>query len=144
MDEEKSDTYLLHSIQNECILLMASQILCNLSKKIWDSGCFTPMRDECTDISNKEQLTVCLRWVDHNLQDHENFIGFYEVKDITAETFTSSIKDALLQVQIDISMCCGQCYDGASNMSGAKNGVVTQIASTNKRGDCTCTAMHMH
>ena len=42
------------------------------------------------------------------------------MKDTTAETLTKSIKDALLQVEIDLSMCYSQCYDVASNMSGAK------------------------
>ena len=32
-----------------------------------------------------------------------------------------------------ISECRGQCYDGASNMSGIKNGVATQIAKEKKR-----------
>ena len=53
------------------------------------------MCDECIDISNKEQFTICLRWVDQNLHDHENF-SLYQVNDITAGTFTDSIKDALL------------------------------------------------
>ena len=30
-------------------------------------------------------------------------------------------------------MCRGQCYDGASNMSGVKNSVAAQITSTEKR-----------
>lgn len=133
--KKKTDTYLSHDIQDEILFLMSSHILRSLSKKIRDSGCFTLMCDECTDISNKEQLTICIRWVNEN---HENFIGLYQVNDITAETLTNSIKDALLQVQMDLSMCWGQCYDGASNMSGIKNGVAAQIMSTEKR------AVYMH
>ena len=136
--KKKTDTYLSHDIQDELLFLMSSHILRNLSKKICDSGCFTLMCDECTDISNKEQLTICIRWVDENLHDHDSFIGLYQVNDITSETLTNSIKDALLQVQIDLSMCRGQCYDGASNMSGVKHGVAAQITSTEKR------AVYMH
>ena len=93
------------------------------------------MYDECTDIANKEQLTIYLRWVDQNLHDHKNFIGLYQVNDNTADSLTDSIKDALLQLQIDpfICMCRGQCYDGRSNMSGVNNGVAVQITSTEKR-----------
>ena len=133
--KKKTDTYLSHDIQDE---IRTSHILRNVSKNVRDSGSFTLMCDECTDISNKEQLTICLRWVDKNLNNHENFIGLYEVNNITAETITESIKVALLQLQIDLSMCRGQCYDGASNMSGAKNGVAAQIATTKKR------AVYMH
>ena len=136
--KKKMDTYLSHHIQDELLFLMSSHILRNLSKKICDSGCFTLMCDECTDISNKEHLTICIRWVDENLHDHESFIGLYQVNDITSETLTNSIKDALLQIQIDLSMCRGQCYDGASNMSGVKHGVAAQITNTEKR------AVYMH
>ena len=107
-------------------------ILRSLSKKIHDSGSFTLMCNECMDISNKEYLTICLRWVDQNLHDHKNFIGLYQVNGITADTLTDSIKDVLLQLQIDLSMCRGQCYDGASNMSYIKNSVAAQITSTEK------------
>ena len=136
--KKKTDTYLSHDIQDEILFLMSSHILRNLSKKIRDSGAFTLMCDECKDISNKEQLTICFRWVDQNLNDHENFIGLYQVNNIQAETLTGSIKDTLLQLQIDLSMCQGQCYDGASNMSGTKNGVAAQITTTEKR------AVYMH
>ena len=69
---------------------------------------------------------------DQNFHDHKNDIGLYQVNDIAADTLTDSIKDALLQLQIDLSMWQGQCYDGASNMSGVKNGVGAQITSTEK------------
>ena len=131
MKEEKN-RYLSHDIQDEILFLVSSHILRNLSKKIHISGSFTLMCDECTDISNKEQLTICLRWVDQNLHDHANFIGLYQVNDITADTLTNSIKDALLQLQIDLSMCRGQCYDGASNISEVKNDVAAQITSIEK------------
>jgi len=136
--KKKTDTYLSHDIQDEILFLMSSHILRNVSKKIHGSGALTLMCDECTDISNKEQLTICFRWVDQNLNDHENFIGLYQVNNITAATLTGSIKDALLQLQIDLSMCRGQSYDGASNMSGAKNGVAAQITTTEKG------AVYMH
>ena len=55
------------------------------------------------------------------------------MNDITADTLTDSIKDALLQLQIDLSMCQGQCYDGTSNISEVNNGVAAQITSTEKR-----------
>ena len=91
------------------------------------------MYDECTVIANKEELTICLRWVDQNLHDHKNFIGLYQVNDITADTLTDSIKYALLQLQIDLSMRQGQCYDGTSNISGVNNSVAAQITSTEKQ-----------
>ena len=83
--------------------------------------------DEYTDISNREQLTLCLRWTDDDLKAHEGFIGFYEIPDIKAETITSAIKDALIRLQLSLDNCRGQCYDGTSNMLGKNSGTAQQI-----------------
>ena len=91
------------------------------------------MADECTDIANKEQFTICIRWVGEDLQDHEDFIGLYEVAGINADCLVQSIKDALLRINVQLSKCRGQCYDGASNMNGSRSGVATQISREEKR-----------
>ena len=52
------------------------------------------LADECTDASNKEQLVVCIRWVDELLQDHGNVIGVYNVGTIDAKTLTDALEDA--------------------------------------------------
>ena len=38
--------------------------------------------DEVTDVSNHEQLVICICWIDHNFEPHEDMIGFYRVEDI--------------------------------------------------------------
>lgn len=35
--------------------------------------------DETTDESNREQVVICLQWVDSSLEAHEEFIGIYHV-----------------------------------------------------------------
>ena len=46
-----------------------------VGKNVWDDAvCFSIMADECTDIANKEQFTICLRWVGRDLEDCEDFI----------------------------------------------------------------------
>ena len=85
------------------------------------------MFDECVDSSSKEQLAICIRYVDAALAVHEEFIGLYYCPDITANTIFSIVKDTLLRLNISLLRCRGQCYDGASNMAGSRNGVKTQI-----------------
>ena len=51
---------------------------------------------------------------------------------ISADSLVFHIKDALLQMNINLSKCRGQCYDGASNMSSVRNGVAAQIISEEK------------
>ncbi len=131
--KKKTNKYISHDIQNECLQIMALQILREVSQNIRGSACFTIMADECTDISNKEQFTICIRWVGEDLQDHEDFIGLYGVESIHADCLVHAIKDTLLRMSVKLSECRGQCYDGASNMRGSRNGVATQFMGEEKR-----------
>ena len=63
----------------------------------------------------------------HDFQRFEDFISLYDVESITANSLVRCLKDCMLQMNIRISNCRAQCYDGASNMSRSKNVVSTQI-----------------
>ena len=131
--EKRTNKYTSPEVQNECLQIMANHILREISKDIGDSSCFSIMADECTDCSNKEQFTINIRWIDQNLKEHEDFIGLYQVDSITADCLLSSIKDVLLRMNLKLSNCRGQCYDGASNMSGSRNGVAKKILEEENR-----------
>ena len=51
----------------------------------------------------------------------------YNVDGIDAKSLVTSIKDVLLWMGLPLSNCRGQCYDGASYMSGAKGQVAAQF-----------------
>ena len=55
------------------------------------------------------------------------------MEDITSDNLVHAIKDTLLRMNLSVSNCRGQCYDGASNMSGHRNGVSTQITAEESR-----------
>ena len=78
---------------------------------------FSIIADEAMDLSHKEQLTLCLRWVDEELTIHEDPLELVHVPKTDADTLTSVIKDCLIRFNLPISQCHGQAYDGASNMS---------------------------
>ena len=125
--EKKTDKYISSDIQNECLQIMSLTILRDISASIIKNRFFTVMADECTDVANKEQFAVCIRWVDETLTDHEDVIGVYNVGTIDAETLTAAIRDVLLRISLKMSDCRGQCYDGASNMAGSKSGVAARL-----------------
>ena len=52
---------------------------------------------------------------------------------ITADSLVAIIKDTLLRMNLKVEHCRGQCYDGASVMSGARNGVAKQISTDEPR-----------
>ena len=70
---------------------------------------------------------LVLRWVDDNLFVHEDFIGLYEVPNIQSSTLVGVVKDVFLRLNLSFAKVRGQCYDGASNMSGTRSGVAKQI-----------------
>ena len=39
----------------------------------------------------------------------------------------------MVRLNLSLQNCRGQCYDGAANMAGSRNGVATQIASEEPR-----------
>ena len=125
--EKKTDKYTSSDIQNECLQIMALSILRQTSASIVKSGFFTVMADECTDVANKEQFAICIHWVDESLTDHEDVIGVYNVGTIDANTLTAAIREVLLRMNLRMGQCCGQCYDGASNMAGSKHAVAAQL-----------------
>ena len=61
------------------------------------------------------------------LQPHEEFIGLYEVATIEVLSIVAVVKDCLLHLNISIAKVRGQCYDGASNMTGVRRGVATLL-----------------
>ena len=75
---------------------MAFSHLRKIADDIASSAYFSIMCDECTDSSNREQLSICIRWVNSELEPQEDFIGLYKMASICASDIVSSIKDILL------------------------------------------------
>ncbi len=129
---EKAQDKFSPDIQNEILSIMALRILreiaCEVSGK-W----YSVMVDETTDLSNTEQMVMCLRYVDDTLEVHEELIGMYSLESTSAESILSMIKDVLLCLNLRINDYRGQRYDGASSISGAKSGVATRLATVDPR-----------
>ena len=113
--------------QNEFITLMANDVLRKKLELIKLSKFFSIICDKYTDVSNKEQLSFCVRWVHENLTPKEDFLGYYEIPNIKSDTIVQAIKDSLIRFQLPLQNLRGQTYDGASNMMGEKSGVAQQI-----------------
>lgn len=95
---------------------MSNNILRVIASSVQESRYFALMADEVTDCSNKEQFVICLRSVNNDFQPIEDFIGLYDVESITADSLVRCLKDCMLRLNLSISNCRAQCYDGASNM----------------------------
>ena len=58
---------------------------------------------------------------------YEDLVGLYQVESTEAEKIYGVITDVLLRLNLAISKLRGQCYDGASSMSGQVSGVAKQV-----------------
>lgn len=124
---KKTDKYTSPDMQNEILQIMALHILREIASEIHKAQFYSIMVDECTDASNKEQLVLCFRYVDADINVHEQFFGLYEVPSISADVLFGAIQDVLVRMNLSINRCRGQCYDGASVMAGKKSGVAKRI-----------------
>jgi len=126
--KKRTNKYTSHEVQNDILKAMALNVLRTIATRIHNSSFFTIMADETTDVSNREQVTIILRWVDDSdFSVNEDFVGLYAVPSIDSNTLVSIIKDTLLWFNLPLSKARGQCYDAAANMSGIRNGVAAQL-----------------
>ncbi|XP_049373963.1 uncharacterized protein LOC125839009 [Solanum verrucosum] len=92
-----------------------------------NSDYFALLVDESRDVSHKEQMVICLRYVDKMGFVMEAFIGLVHIKDTSALSLKKAIVDVLAHHFLILSNVRGQCYDGASNMQGELGGLKTLI-----------------
>ena len=52
------------------------------------------LADEIRDISNREELVLCLRYVTEKYKIYEDVIGLYQLDNTTASTVHSALKDS--------------------------------------------------
>ena len=112
---------------NEIMNIMAMKVSRYLIAPIQAAPFKCIMADETTDAANKEQVVVCLWWVDNALEAHKDFIDLYEVESTEASAVLAIIRDVLKRLDIPMAKVRGQSFDGASAMSGSKAGVANQI-----------------
>lgn len=99
------------------------------------------MADDCKDLSNKELVAVCLRYVQSG-QIKERAVGFLDTSDMAANGIAEKILQVLAPFDLDPSLCIGFGFDGASVMSGSQGGVQVILRRVVFPMQCMCTAMH--
>ena len=97
------------------------------------SYAFSPIADKSSDISNPEQVNICIRYCTNTLQGNEIFLGFYETCKTDSSTLFCLIKDELMRFRLEISGLRGQGYDGGSNMAGKINGIQQKMLKENPK-----------
>ena len=88
----------------------------NLMSSFKASPYFSLMADESTDISSKEELSVCARWL-HKRKQEEHFLRIVQAKETTAEAITGYLCAFFEYKSID----------GTNTISGQRSGVQKRL-----------------
>ena len=89
--------------QNEMLEMMAHGVLRRILEDIHGSPFLAVMVDEATDKSNKEQLTLVVRWISDDFVVSEEFLGLYSLSVADAQSIVDVMKDAFLRFQIPLA-----------------------------------------
>ena len=95
---KKTEIYTSYDVQNEIVNLMSNQIVTNLLKSV-GNYIFSVVCDEYMDVSNKEESTFFMHWMNNDLEVSEKFLRFYEIPDIKSGTIVNIMKNILLRCQ---------------------------------------------
>ena len=109
--------YLSPKIQNELIAVNGDMIRRSIVNECNSCLFWSVMADETTDVSTKEQVSVCIRYVRknslHKLEVCEEFLGFSSVSIANAEAITSAIVGLASGVGLNMDKLVGKGFDGA-------------------------------
>lgn len=87
---------------------------------------YSVMADTTPDLSHKDQMAICVRYVDSKAKVCERLLDITEVVDKTGAGIANKICDILSQNSLDLNNIAFQSYDFASSMS-CKNLVAQAI-----------------
>ena len=108
-----------------------------LEKSLKDSPFFSVMADESEDITSKEELSICCRWlVDGRPEEH--FLTILHVTSTDAKAITAALTSFMEMKGLEYQKLIGQGYDGAATFSGVHNGVQKRMQVH------ACHALYLH
>lgn len=120
---QKTTNFTSPLCQNELLDMMSKEVIYTLTQKVrLESNQFAVIVDGTQDCAGQEQESICIRYVDSNLNVNEAFMGFYNPPDTTGKTLSRVVLDALTRLSLPLAQLRAQTYDGAANMLGAYNG----------------------
>jgi hypothetical protein len=100
-------TLISHRIQSQIIQWCALQIRKQITEERGDDH-YAILADDSSDVSHKEQLALCLRFVDKLGRPCEHFLAVVHVSDANSFSLMKAIEALLKQHHLAITQICGQ------------------------------------
>ncbi|KAL4120900.1 hypothetical protein QTP88_013509 [Uroleucon formosanum] len=115
------------SIQNDLISRISEFLINQIKNEIKQCKFYSIQIDDTTDISQKTQCSIIIRYVTDKSELVERFLGFHNVsEDRTAQGLFNLVNSVLHEFDIENKLV-GQCYDGACVMSGHLTGLQARV-----------------
>ena len=125
------------TIQNELLQIFADLIIELICKDVRESRWYGIIIDETSDISRDEQVSFCLSYLANGTMK-EAFVGFHATKTTDGEALYKLVKEVMNDLQLELQNIVGECFDGASNMSGVNKGLSARMK------ECSPLAIYVH
>lgn len=109
---------------------MAEVVVDQLVGEFRDSGVFSLMLDESTDVSVHQNLVVYIRYLSSvcgRVQPVTRFLGIKQMSSANAESIFNAVISLLESFDFPLDKLVGVSTDGASVMVGCQSGVVTRL-----------------
>lgn len=115
-------------IQNELINTFGCLIQSEIINEVKNSGVYSVLADETTDISQIEQFSLCVSYFDDTLYNiREDFLPFVPVYDVTGAGLANTVLKTLSDLGLDLNKLRGQGHVGASAMRRQFRGVQAYV-----------------
>ena len=100
-----NEQYRAKTAQNEAIQVFAEYIKEKIVSEVKESMYFTILAEEANDISNKEQISLVLRYKNKKGEISESFVSFLHCKEATSgETLVNLIVDAVYDLGMELNL----------------------------------------
>ncbi|XP_050064680.1 zinc finger MYM-type protein 1-like [Aphis gossypii] len=127
-------TFLSNISQNVLLNIMSDMVRSKILQDVKISGQFSIIIDTTTDISNVEQYTFIIRFVDKQGKVQERLIALAAAPDATGLGMFNVFCNITDKYQINWKKeLIGQAYDGANSMQDQYSGLRTRIQNENPR-----------
>lgn len=121
-------TYMSHDSQNEFIDLLSNEVKKKIIQEVKEADIYSVMADTTPDISHRDQLSVCVRYVNAAGEISERLLEIIEASDKTGLGIAETIESVIINNELPPKNVVFQSYDFASSMSGKINGTQQKLS----------------
>lgn len=132
---QKNARYTSKTMQNKLIDCCGAVVTEKILDQVKRNKFFSILGDEVSDTSFKEQFSLVLRYVDNNFDIREDFVRFIHCKEgLSGADLSAALLNCVENdLNLDISKCRGQGYDGAGAVAGHINGLSSHVLRVNPK-----------